>query len=530
MGSQASLPCRSTVPLAANPVMCYNRTPHKRKVSAVSSFGFEEQYAMFDVTPVDNQFILDYLPGAKGDDVRVYLYGLMQCHHPQEDMTVERMARELGMTAEDVEAAYRRWERKGLVQRISDHPPRYRYVSAIWKFFRGGEQKPDERYERFAEALNGVFGNERRLHGGETSLCFEWVEELRLPEAVVIRLMEHMVALHGKSVSIKSAEKLAAQLAEEKVTSVEDADVILSRDEAVWKGAKQVLRRMGKRRNPSEDEQGYYRTWLVDWGFAPEAILAACAETVSGDPNFKYLNGILARHHQQYEGKQTSGKQMEKRIRAEKDADVPLKALLSTMNLRGVTVNDGTRAVYAEMRALYPDNIILMAGQECARHGLAFDDVMKTLTVWKKKGLVTAENVAADIRQVNEQNAFVQTLFDLWGVAKRPNASDRALVQRWLNEWALTETFIVSCAPYAAGANRPMLYLGKLLETFRQQGVTTPEAAADVHAAWREKQQPAQRQGKVVNEQQYAQREYTNTLDALDRMMAQWQEENGDAK
>ena len=498
----------------------------------MGSFGFEEQYAMFDVTPVDNQFILEYLPGAKGDDVRVYLYGLMQCHHPQEDMTVERMARELGMTAEDVEAAYRRWERKGLVQRISDNPPQYRYVSAIWKFFRGGEQRPDERYERFAEELNAVFGNERRLHGGETSLCFEWVEDLRLPEAVVIRLMEHMVALHGKSVSIKSAQKLAAALAEEKVTTAEDADVILGRDEAVWKGAKQVLRRLGKRRNPSEDEQALYRTWLVDWGFAPDAILAACAETVTGDPNFKYLNGILARHHEEYESKKTSGEQMKKRIREEKDAAAPLKALLNTMNIRGVTVNEGTKAVYAEMRALYPDNIILMAGQECARHGLAFDDVMKTLQAWKKQGLSTPEEIAEAMRVVNEQNAFVQTLFDLWGVKNRPNAADRARVQQWLGEWGLSETFVVSCAPYAASAGKPMPYLGKLLETFRQQGVTTPEAAAAVHGAWREKQQPqqTQRQGKVVSEQQYAQREYTNTLDALDRMMARWQEENGDAK
>ncbi len=42
-------------------------------------FGFDEQYAYYGVTPVDNQFILEYLPNATGDAVRVYLYGLMQC-------------------------------------------------------------------------------------------------------------------------------------------------------------------------------------------------------------------------------------------------------------------------------------------------------------------------------------------------------------------------------------------------------------------------------------------------------------------
>ena len=497
----------------------------------MGSFGFEEQYAMFDVTPVDNQFILDYLPGAKGDDVRVYLYGLMQCHHPQEDMTLERMAQELDMKVAEVEAAYRRWERKGLVRRISDNPPQYRYVSTIWKFFRGGEQAVDTRYEAFVEDLHAVFDNERRLHGGETSLCFEWVEDMGLPEEVVIRLIEHMAQLRGKSFSIKSAEPLAAELAAEKVKTVEDADAVLSRDKAVWKGAKETLNKLGKRRAPSGPEMALYRTWTVDWGFTPDAILAACDETLSGDPNFKYLNGILARHHEEYRDEKTTGKQMAKRIRDEKDATAPLKALLQTLNI-GVTINDGTKAVYAEMRELYPDNIILMAGQECARHGLAFDDVMKTLQAWKKQGLSTPEEIAEAMRVVNEQNAFVQTLYDLWGVRSRPGAADRARVQRWIHEWGLTETFIVSCAPYAAEANKPMPYMNRLLETFREQGVTTPEAAAAIHAAWREKQQPAQQKktGKVVNEQQYAQREYVNTLDALDQMMARWQEENGDAK
>ncbi len=60
-------------------------------------FGFDERYAMFDVTPVDNQFIQEYLPAAKGDYVKVYLYGLMLCDHPGEDINTDRMCRELDL-------------------------------------------------------------------------------------------------------------------------------------------------------------------------------------------------------------------------------------------------------------------------------------------------------------------------------------------------------------------------------------------------------------------------------------------------
>ena len=61
-------------------------------------FGFDEQSVMFDVTPVENQFILDYMLSARGDDVRVYLLGLMYCYRPSKDVNIQLLAKELKMT------------------------------------------------------------------------------------------------------------------------------------------------------------------------------------------------------------------------------------------------------------------------------------------------------------------------------------------------------------------------------------------------------------------------------------------------
>lgn len=138
-------------------------------------FGFDEQYAMFDMTPVENQFLLEYMPSAKGDAVKVYLYGLMQCYHPQEDMSVAQMGHELGMSEEEILTAYRYWERKGLVRRISDFPPTFRYINVNKLMFTGGLPQTDAAYEAFAEALYALFGNDFRLHGKAISQYYEWV-------------------------------------------------------------------------------------------------------------------------------------------------------------------------------------------------------------------------------------------------------------------------------------------------------------------------------------------------------------------
>ena len=91
-------------------------------------FGFDPTSALFDITPVDNAFITEYLPQAKDGYTKVYLYGLMRCYHPEEDMNLDRMSHELSMPMDEILKAYRYWERHGLVRRISDNPPRWVYI------------------------------------------------------------------------------------------------------------------------------------------------------------------------------------------------------------------------------------------------------------------------------------------------------------------------------------------------------------------------------------------------------------------
>ena len=514
-------------------------TPSQKEATALSMFGFDEQYAYYGVTPVDNQFILEYLPNATGDAVRVYLYGLMQCYHPQQAMTIAQMARELSLTEEAILTAYRHWERKGLVRRIADNPPAFRYVSIRQLTMEGGAVPVDEEYEQFVAAVYGLFGNDRRLHGAELSRCYEWVEELGLPRDAVLALIRHMIACNGKNVAIKTIEKRAMQLAEEGVKSAEDAEAILNRDQQVFEGAKAVIRRMGKRRNPSEDELNLYRKWTIEWGFTGEDVLDACAETVKGDPNFSYLDGILNRLYQKKTATGRSQKVADT-FAEEKDAAAPLKALLAVLGLPSSTINDGTLAVYQDMRALYPDAIILMAGHECSRHGVTtLDDVMNTLQNWKRNGLESAEDIRRYMKKINDQNDFLRVLYDVLGMeGVRPNAPDRRLMAKWLEDWGFDMTFVNLCAAWAAGKEKPMGYLDKMLEIYRDKGICTIDAAQkereSFHESFAAKAEPARsaapaRGPKTVEQQQYTQREYTHSDAAIDAMMQAWQEEKGNA-
>ena len=494
-------------------------------------FGFDEQYAYYGMTPVDNRFILEYLPNATGDAVRVYLYGLVQCYNPDLTMSIEKMARELSMTEEDILKAYRHWERKGLVRRTADHPPAFQYINSQ-KAFNGDSGMVDYEFEEFSADVQRLFPD-RRIHGGELVQCYEWVEQLGLPKDAVLYLIEHMIRMYGKNVMISTIEKRAILLAEEKVTSREDAKVVLDCDKRVLEGCREIVSKMGKRRNPTEAELKMYRSWLVDWKYTEEDIAAACNEMTAGDPSFKYLNGFLKRMNEKRDMKKPQ--KVSALVKQENDAEAPLRALLGVMNIR-VSVNAGTLAVYQELRTLYPDNIILLAGQECAKRGLGLDGVKATLESWKRNHVETAEDVKVFLQKVSDQYSFLGVIYDILGLRIRKNPSGRMLVQRWLDEWHFDMGLVTQCASWAIGTENPMFYLNTVLKNLHDKNITTVEAAAADHekhqaeyAAEAKKSVAAIRSTKTVEQQQYTQREYVHTEDAMDAMMRKWQEENGNA-
>ena len=68
-------------------------------------------------TDVENMFINEYMPGAPGDYVKVYLYGLLYAQHGGE-MTHGLMARQLRLSPETVEDAWNYWAQMGLVKKV----------------------------------------------------------------------------------------------------------------------------------------------------------------------------------------------------------------------------------------------------------------------------------------------------------------------------------------------------------------------------------------------------------------------------
>jgi len=444
---------------------------------------FDGNAAGFDVTPVENMFITEYMLRAPGDYVKVYLYGLMTCYHSQERMSMESMARDLDMTAEDVEHAFRYWARNGLVRQVGDNPVSYAYANIKQLTLTRAQDPSEKLYNRsFTEEVRRILGD-RIVESADYQKIFDWVDVLELSEEVVLMLLQHEVKKSRGRFSFRVADRTARDWAQRGVRTAEDVDRLVLIDEERKKGLKRLLSRLGQRREPSDDEKALYNKWIDEWGFTEDAVQEACRETTKGVPTMAYLDGILLRQHQlgRHGARElTAGMAAE---RTERDFAREVYAGLGRV---GVTPPQEDLAVIDGWRAMgFTQEMILMAVSEAhARNtGGSLPDVEAKLLTWKKQGFATVDQVRAARVRVKALNEQLREVYAAMGLEKRVNQPDRDLLAKWMGEMGMRMELVTLAAGYARGSGAPMIVCDRILGDWRRAGIATEAAAREEHEA-----------------------------------------------
>lgn len=443
----------------------------------MSFCSFGDNYALFDITPVENMFLQEFMLRAPGNYVKAYLYGLMQCYHPAEAMSLARMARDMDMAEDEVFQAFQYWERMGLLRRVADSPPEYVYKNLKHKLLMpGGEGDSVYRYKDFNVALHNLFDKKRKLHEQDYRRVYEWIEVLGLPETVAIMLIRYCIDQYGLRFSFEKADALAREWAEQGVRTIEDAEEITRYSKQLAEDLKQVLRRLGQRRAPSIDEQDLYRKWTGDWGFTLPAILEACKETVKGAPTMAYLGGILERQHKLglHRAEEIAGK-----FKQESEQAEPVKEIYLALGRRGIAPTAEDLRLVGEWteKGVAPDLMALAAQVAHHNGGNSMESVRLRLEAWLSKGLNTRDAVDGYLGAVRRDNAQLAALFEACGESRKPTAADRAHLAQWRGEWAMPHDLLLLAAEYAANASAKTAFMHRVLSEWRDKGIATVEAA-----------------------------------------------------
>lgn len=460
-------------------------------------FEMDKEAFRYGATPVENSFITEHLPMAKGDFVKVYLWCLMKVR-AGEAFTLEEMAREIYLSVPEIEAALRYWERRALIVRLQDHPPRYRFYSPIQQSLKQGTPlMADDSYVEFAENVYALFGERRKITPSEIALAWEWVEEIGLSQETVLMLLSHCITQRGVQFSLKNAESLAVRMKEENVLSSEDADVFLRHEQAVHDGVKKVLARMGKRRKATEDELNLYRKWTKEWGFDRDGILNACVEMTKGDPSFGYLDGILKGMISRSTAR--TGSQMQQQLQQDTQQKEQYMQVFGALKGR---VPGTARKFYEKWLTLQPHDVLLLAAQYAGTMEYDLVQYEELLEEMRQQGLTNADAVDKYLTDRRQSDAFLRKVYAQCGHRGLPTAGDRKLLKKWRN-LGMDDALILQGAEQARMAEGGKItYLDKVLENWHEAGIR------DVSQA-RPAGKTAGKGQKQVSAQNYTQRQYT---------------------
>ncbi|MBQ3575129.1 MAG: hypothetical protein IJA26_05640, partial [Clostridia bacterium] len=159
---------------------------------------FSEGAAMFDVTPIENMFLLEYLPTAPEGFLRVYLYARMLCLHPELGGDISEMAGHLKMDEDQVVNAFTYWEHQGLVERLTDRPLSY----AIRPLKTGYAVQLDYdqdyyKYREYNSSLQEMFGGKEVPEPRHYKMANDWLNVLGYTQDAALRILEYELTQPG---------------------------------------------------------------------------------------------------------------------------------------------------------------------------------------------------------------------------------------------------------------------------------------------------------------------------------------------
>lgn len=466
-------------------------------------FRFADGAAMFGATPIENMFLMDYLPIAPGEYLKVYLYARMLCLHPELGGDLAGVAKALRMDENSVYNAFTYWEQRGLVRRLTDRPPTYEMLPVRAEGAAAVETMARDFYEYrdFHANLQALFKEELIEHH-EYHLANDWLNVLGYDQDAVLRIVSYGIETSRvkngtpKPPSVfKRMDKLAVAWAERGCRTAADVERAIVEDEGILDTAQAVLKRFGQRRKPTQDELDCVRRWRDEWHYAPEQVLDACQETTKAStPSFAYLDAVL-----------------KNRLSGNAALREGLVAALRELDASARPTPDQL-ARYAALRGLgfEPETIRLAAVQCHRKKKTRFEDLEWMLDKWRELGLFTPQAAETYVRDMREKTARVRALLEKCGLERRPTLDDLALYERWSAQF--DGDVIDYAAACARGMGVPTRYMDKLLTDWAAQGVkTVADAQARHEAARREAaHQPGGQAAPANPALNYEQREYSD--------------------
>lgn len=431
---------------------------------------FSKEFSSSAFTDVENAFITEYLPVSSGDAVKVYLYGLFLCQHPEKDQSLSEIANFLKMSEDSVKDCFTFWEEFGLLSIVSSQPFTVQY-QPVRSILSGKPRKyKAEKYTDFSKGLQALLPD-RMISTGEYSEYFMIMETYSIKPEAMLMIVKYCTDRKGGDISYRYVSKVAKDFGARGITTVEKVEKELSSYIVKTAVIEQILKAMSLRRQPDIDDANLLKKWTQELSFETENIIFAASKLKKGSMN-KLDEFLLELYSMKSFSKQEIEEFMNKK-QAVYELAIKINKALSIY----VEVLDTVIDTYINkwLSFGFMEDALLFIASHCFKTGKnTLQDMDQMIEYMRERGIITLSSVGDYFERLKQTDEFISSLLAVVGLNRRPNPWDRENVLMWKG-WNFSEEMILQAAKLSAGKSSPIAYMNGILSNWKNDGVFTKE-------------------------------------------------------
>ncbi|MDE7108050.1 MAG: DnaD domain protein, partial [Clostridiales bacterium] len=416
-----------------------------------------------------NKFIVEYMPYADGDYVKVYLYGLsLAARKSDADDSIDRLARRLDMDESTVSAAIGYWTELGLMSRLGDDICYFSPRNARPKI-----KKYDvDKYREFNRQAQ-LYIAARQITPNEYNEYYALMEKLNLEWQAMVLIVKYCVDLKGDNVSCPYILTVARNLASDGYRTADDVGERLDEYGVYYNELMRILGVMGGK-HPDHEAVQFYKKWKMSYKFDKDVIYHVAQSIKRGGA--AALDAKLTGY---YELSFTTAEQIDKYEEDRKNLYRLTKAVNKALGLYYDNVDPEITAYIKPWLGLgFEYGAILAAADYCMKKDMKrLSDLDAVIRDLFERGLTTEKQVKDSVNYENRYDGAIEKLFKTLGIKGAVKDIHRAYYSNWTEKWAMPQALIDYATGLAADKANPFAYMNAVLLAWHNSGITDIEKA-----------------------------------------------------
>lgn len=371
---------------------------------------------------LENLFIMQYMAGAPGDYVKVYILGLKASLSPSSNMLSNQiMAKTLNLSEKAVKDAWNYWEQQGIIKIYAldygnedDISVEFLSIRELNKTMDKSEKVTD-RYsnDRIIQAMEKPKVSEmfeyikrmtaRLLSPTDMFIFLDWLDDYNFSPELVLLLIEECYSKDKKNFNYMS--KVAKTWYNNGINTLDKAKNYLEKQDYVIMFDK-VSKLYGS--EISEEMMSSLLDWVNDFKFNADLVMLLVEDCYSrGKKDLRYLNSVASKWHSENISSVDLAKEYMKK---HKEKWQKYGVVLNFIKMgRPTTIEEEMLYKWFYTYHFTEDIVLKACGETIATTKPLISNIDKHLIKWHESGLKTLSDVESFIASGKAQNTNKQT-------------------------------------------------------------------------------------------------------------------------